>query len=247
MKVIYAIINLINGKKYIGSTTNFSRRKYQHIYKLNNNTHHSIILQNSWNKNSPENYKFIILEKLNETDDKFEKEQYWLDLYKSYEKQYGYNLCKFACGPHGRNNIKKVYQFDFDGNLINIFENCVIAGDNCNIASSGISASAREKYRYYGGYIWSYTENITKERLILANNPVKRTVESKNKMSNSASIRIDNKKIVLKYDLNDNLIEEYESLNEASRQNNISTGQLSDCLNGKWKKAKEFKWKYKNE
>lgn len=246
MKVIYAIINLKNGKKYIGSTTNFSRRKYHHLNDLKNNNHHNIILQNSWNNNSPEFYKFIILERLNKTDDKFEKEQYWLDLYKSYDKENGYNICKFAYGPHGTNNVKKVYQFDFSGNLINTFENCTLAGEFCKIGSGGISACAREKYRFYSGYIWSYTEILNPDRIVLANSPSKRTTVSKLKMSKKASERTDNKKIVLKYTLDDIFLEEYESLNDASRKNNISTGQLSDCLNGKWEKAKGFKWKYKN-
>ena len=47
MKVIYMIINLKNGKKYIGSTTNFSRRSKNHFYELKNKVHHSISLQNS--------------------------------------------------------------------------------------------------------------------------------------------------------------------------------------------------------
>ena len=99
MKVIYMIINLTNNKKYIGSTTNFSRRKVKHLWMLNSNRHHSISLQHSWNKSIPENYKFIILEKLSELDNKFEKEQFYLDFYKTYDKKYGYNIAKYAEGP----------------------------------------------------------------------------------------------------------------------------------------------------
>lgn len=47
MQVIYMILNLKNGKKYIGSATNFQRRKTKHLYQLKNNKHHSISLQQS--------------------------------------------------------------------------------------------------------------------------------------------------------------------------------------------------------
>jgi len=245
MKVIYAIINLINGKKYIGSTTNFSRRKKTHLSKLNKQNHHSLSLQHSWNKNKPENYKFIILELLDQTVNKFEKEQYWLDYYKSYDKKYGYNMCKFAHGPHGRNNIKIVYQFDLNGNLLNEFENCQIAADLLNIDNSGLSKCARGKYRFYGGFIWSYDKELSKERINLANNPSKRSIESKIKMSNSAKNRTDNLKPIIQYDLEGNFIKEWVSTSELVKEKKYSNGYISDCLHGKHKKAYNFIWKFK--
>ena len=36
----------------------------------------------------------------------------------------------------------------------------------------------------------------------------------------------------------------YDSLNDACRKNNYSTGQISDCCNGKNKTAKGFRWEY---
>ena len=82
MKVIYAIVNLTNGKKYIGSTVNFSRRKQKHLSQLRKNTHHSPRLQNSWNKHNPEDFKFLILEKINDDRDMYDVEQEYLDRYK---------------------------------------------------------------------------------------------------------------------------------------------------------------------
>jgi len=59
---IYKITNVITGKVYIGSTTNFKNRWSSHICRLKNNTHHSIKLQNSVNKHNIENFKFEVLE-----------------------------------------------------------------------------------------------------------------------------------------------------------------------------------------
>jgi group I intron endonuclease len=47
---IYEIVNILSGKKYIGSSVNMPRRFKQHIYKLNNNIHDNSYLQSSWNK-----------------------------------------------------------------------------------------------------------------------------------------------------------------------------------------------------
>jgi len=46
---IYKIINQVTNEKYVGQTTNFSRRKENHVSALNNNKHPNPKLQNSWN------------------------------------------------------------------------------------------------------------------------------------------------------------------------------------------------------
>ena len=72
MKVIYTITNLLNNKKYIGSSSNMEKRKNKHLYLLKNNKHHSLSLQHSWNKNKPENYVFEIIEVLSENQNMYE-------------------------------------------------------------------------------------------------------------------------------------------------------------------------------
>lgn len=53
---IYFIINDINGKRYVGQTTDFSRRKYTHFKHLRENRHANIKLQNAWNKYGEKNF-----------------------------------------------------------------------------------------------------------------------------------------------------------------------------------------------
>ena len=60
---IYAIINRDNGKAYIGSTCrSFKRRWLEHKGLLRQGRHHSLKLQNSWNKYTEFRFDFIILE-----------------------------------------------------------------------------------------------------------------------------------------------------------------------------------------
>ena len=59
---IYAIINILNQKMYIGSTKCFRERFNEHHRYLKNNKHHSARLQNSWNKYGGDFFEFISLE-----------------------------------------------------------------------------------------------------------------------------------------------------------------------------------------
>lgn len=59
---IYQIVNLVNGKFYIGSSKNIYDRWEGHISLLNKNKHYNPYLQGSWKKYGEENFQFIILE-----------------------------------------------------------------------------------------------------------------------------------------------------------------------------------------
>lgn len=88
---IYCIENIITNKKYIGQSKNIGNRWYRHKYELNHGTHDNDYLQKAWNKYDEINFKFYILEyckpeKLNE------KEIYYIKLYNTINRDYGYNL-----------------------------------------------------------------------------------------------------------------------------------------------------------
>jgi group I intron endonuclease len=245
MKVIYAILNLKTKKLYIGSTNNFSRRKNQHIKDLNRNKHHSTKLQNAWNKYSEKMFHFVIIETLSEEDNIMEREQYYMDLYKSYDK--GYNVSKSSNRPDTTITWRPVYQFLLDGTFIKKYPNAVHAGEENNCDSSGLRKCAIEKYRFYAGFIWSFEKTLSQERIFLANNPVKRTEETKEKMSISAKNRTDHKIPIIQYDLEENFVKEWDSAQSIYNTLGISTGQICDTARGKHKQARGFIWKYKNE
>ena len=59
---VYEILNLINGKRYIGSTTmSFSKRLDHHRSMLRGGKHKNTYLQNAWNKYGEDNFLFRIL------------------------------------------------------------------------------------------------------------------------------------------------------------------------------------------
>jgi len=89
---IYAIFNTINTKMYIGSAKNLHNRYRKHLSNLKRNIHQNPHLQNAWNKYGENNFIFIILEILNDEKKVIEKEQYYIDKYKSYINVMGYNI-----------------------------------------------------------------------------------------------------------------------------------------------------------
>lgn len=60
---VYAIVNSLNNKKYIGSTGNLRRRFRQHYANLTRNTHDNCHLQNAVNKYGIDKFYFIVLER----------------------------------------------------------------------------------------------------------------------------------------------------------------------------------------
>lgn len=99
---IYKIYCIVNNKVYIGSSINVYKRWHNHRYELINNKHHSIYLQNAWNKYGAKNFKFEILEKFSSNEFIIEREQFWMDYYVSYNTKYGFNTNSKAEGNHAR-------------------------------------------------------------------------------------------------------------------------------------------------
>lgn len=94
---IYQIVNIINGKRYIGSSINLAEREKQHFRMLNNGNHPNCFLQKTYNKYGEENLKFRVLLYCAENDLIF-FEQRVIDSYDFIEL---YNLRKIADSNRG--------------------------------------------------------------------------------------------------------------------------------------------------
>lgn len=88
---IYKITNTVNDKCYIGSAVNIKSRFTTHKSFLRQSKHPNLHLRSAWNKYGEENFKFEIIE-LCIKDMLLDREQFWIDLYNSYEL--GYNKRK---------------------------------------------------------------------------------------------------------------------------------------------------------
>lgn len=112
---IYKIVNKVTKEKYVGQTTNFSRRIQEHKKKLKENRHPNFKLQKSWNEYGEENFDIIkdsydfTKEELNIKEiEEIEKEQ-------SYKN--GFNLTVGGDGGNTRGNLTfEQYCFAYFGN-----------------------------------------------------------------------------------------------------------------------------------
>lgn len=113
---IYFIINKVSGDRYVGQTTNFSRRKTEHLSKLKNNIHPNVKLQNAYNKYGEDNFYIEKITYDNLTKEELDKQEiYFIDLYHSYEN--GYNLTRGGTGGDCRSKLTfEQYAFAYSGN-----------------------------------------------------------------------------------------------------------------------------------
>lgn len=92
---IYIIKNTLNNNIYVGSSQNIKKRFYTHLNKLERNVHANKKLQNSFNKNGKNTFKFLVIENVS-VDLLIEREQYYIDNLKPY-----YNIRKKANSNRG--------------------------------------------------------------------------------------------------------------------------------------------------
>lgn len=111
---IYKITNLQNNKCYIGSTKDFEKRRWTHFSRLKNNNHTNKHLQSAYNKYGADNFKFEIVE--------YVEEELLLNIEQSYiddsEKEDIYNKTYIA-GAGGYDTLSiPVYLLDLKGNIL---------------------------------------------------------------------------------------------------------------------------------
>lgn len=89
---IYIITNVKNNKCYIGSSSHCIKNRITvHKRFLKQNKHDNSYLQASYNKYGKDAFRFEILEYC-EKEECIIREQYYMDIYKSYIRENGYNL-----------------------------------------------------------------------------------------------------------------------------------------------------------
>lgn len=103
---IYKILNTVNGKFYIGSSTNLRKRLYEHYRELTLGIHTNKHLQAAWIKYGKEGFKFQILETIKDTsnftnEDLRQLETDYIRKTQCYIDSIGYNFIPGGIGTFG--------------------------------------------------------------------------------------------------------------------------------------------------
>jgi hypothetical protein len=181
---VYKITNTIDGKCYIGQTTQkLNRRLAHHFTPIKKIAYFGSIVD----KYGKENFKTEVLECVkSKSKDALrlllnKKERFYISLYKSNNLEYGYNLTPGACGKLseetkqrmsisriGNKNpmsgmsgskspvAKPVCQFSKDGVFIAEYETATQAAMLNNISQKNISCCCTGRLKSAGGYIWKH-------------------------------------------------------------------------------------------
>jgi group I intron endonuclease len=94
---IYFIEHIKTGCRYVGSAINSERRQKQHLSDLRNNAHFNPLLQRSWNKYGEGQFRFGVLEWIDDPVQLVPREQHWID-----STPLKFNLCPAAGSALGR-------------------------------------------------------------------------------------------------------------------------------------------------
>lgn len=100
MSGIYAIVNAINGRIYIGSASDLGHRWSSHISLLKLDKHPNRYLQSSYKKYGEASFDFKIVEVIDKKEKLLEREQYWIDKLGCLVPN-GFNICPKAGSTTG--------------------------------------------------------------------------------------------------------------------------------------------------
>lgn len=261
---IYKWTNLINNKIYIGQTQNFYDRMMQ--YKRGLDKHR--VIGKAIQKYGFNNFDIDIIEKnvpINLLDC---REQYWMDFYKSYNSDVGYNICKEAGttrGFHHSEDTKKIMS-DKRKQFCVEHPNYMRGSNNPNYGKK-YSEERRKQIsqrlignQYAKGSTWKMSEE-SKQKISNAlkgkQNCLGRKLsqEHKNKIADSNRKRIISEQTRIKLSLshigkstkkvicvNTSII--YNSLKEAAQDTNCKENGISACCRNKQKTCGGYSWKY---
>lgn len=219
---IYKFENLINHKIYIGQSVEleeqYQRHRYHYEKKDVNKRLYQAFWKYGWDKFSYEVIEYCLPEELDE------KEIYYIQLYDSYNN--GYNATKG--GKSGANHpSKSVQQFDLDGNFIKEFPSMSLAAEEVGISPNILTKCCQGKTDHCGLYQWKYSDDD--------NHTIKQ-------LSNKEVSLYERK--ILQYDLKKNLLNVYNSMDEATKQTNVAKSSICNVCKGKKNTAGGYIWRY---
>lgn len=235
---IYVIENTVNGLIYVGSSRQLRIRKQQHFNELTNNKHGNPYLQNAFNLYKRENFKFRVLEYVTNVETIFVREQYYIDLYKSYDRTKGYNISRNAEIPilTGKDNPNFGKRFS-ESHRSKISE--ALKNNNYMTGRFG------ELHHNYG----MKHSMETREKISEANRRRSPEAYEAIRIARRKATRGKNHmaKRIVQLDKNGNFMAEYDSIMSGQDATGINRKNISYCLNGKNKTAGGYKWLFYDE
>lgn len=224
---IYSILNIINGKIYIGKTVNLHKRWRDHISTSKKSSHKDhYLIHRAINKYGKSNFQFSIIQKFNNNEDASLAEKYWIKFYKSYIKRYGddygYNLTEGGDGMQlgtsaGENNPRS-----------KLTKNQVIEIKSSNLPTKQLA----NNYNIHRTIIQRIRNGVIWNHVIVTNSPTKKEISIvfNNKFKARGE---DSAKAKLTWDIVKNIREEFKN-------NKQTIASLARLYNTSWTNIKSI-------
>ena len=226
---IYKIVNLVNGKVYIGQSS----------YKDDKYFGSGVVITEELKKIGKHNFKkeylcFCEKEDLNDLEDKY------IEQYKSYMFEFGYNIQRKGNKGKYVNAGKRVFVYNFNGENIDSFIGVKRKARELKINPEAILRVLCGKRFHYKSKIYSYTKLTKREvanTVFIMKNNTEKKYESKR-------IR---KSIIYKNIKNGEEKKEFTFITALSKKLNIGRADIRNCLNKKRFSAGGYVFKYEYE
>lgn len=265
---IYMYINKINGKRYIGQTIDFNRRHKEHKNVSSNKTPIDL----AFNKYGEDNFEIIILAQDIQTKEQMnEYEIFFIERYRSLISQNGYNVSKGGGNYEVTDEFRKQCSERNKGEN-NYFHSHIYKGEENYFYGKHHSEETKQilskkwKDKYDNGYINpNLGKPLTEEHKQKMRNTIKEkydngyihprlgiqhTEETKQKMKKNHADFKGGKhpraKAVLQYNLEGDLIKEWECINDIVNELHFSKQTIRECCNGGRESHKGFVFKWKS-
>lgn len=232
---IYAIVNIANGKLYIGSAVKLNRRKSQHLNKLNLDTHRNRHLQSSFNKYGKDYFVFKVVEYC-EIKDLIAREQIWIN-------QFDFDIQLYNLNPIAGSFLGFKHTEESRTKMSQVHKGKIFSKETRN----KLSQSCKKRI------ISDETRNKMSEA---AKN---RSEEHRKKLSERGKVRVfseeireklsfSHQKSILMLDKETGeVLRQFNSLKEAGTHLGVKkTTSISSVLRGKRKQAYGYTWRYVN-
>lgn len=199
---------------YCNSANGFYNRWSKHIYRLRKNIIKYNKLQEAYNEFGEENMIFKIIEEC-EPDKCIEREQFYIDKYESFTK--GYNGCPLSNNNKGFKQTQK--------------HKCAIY-DKYKKKRDDLFPNIEKLYNE------GKTTREISDILKISRNVIKKIF--KENLIKPKKVADYTKRKIYQYDMNGELIKDWNSINQCSNENQFNSNSIRLVLNGTCKQCKGF-------
>ncbi len=221
---IYTITNLVNGKIYVGYTTDYNNRAKTHLKRLRGKYHPNPHLDEAVQLYGYSNFIIELLEECGE-DLLCALEHYWATILNVHNPKFGYNI--MPTHPYVKNcrNSKETRQ-------------------KISISNTGRKATLEQKEnmsKAQKNRKWTLEQKVHLAKIHISRKGTKYPKKWRNNMSKNRP-----KNITIQYSMQGDFIKEWPSLSSIQVELGFEIASISKCCRGKNKTSYGYKWKYKN-